>query len=442
MPQQEISLTPGSLCQQWTRQQLDEATERFSADRKIYSGQFADIYRGQKGDRVYAIKWLKEMDGDQTDRLHSFFQTEAQITFRCAHPNLLPLLGFCLESGHRCLIYHYMQNGSLDAALQEDTGDVLSWEKRLAVAAGLLQAVSHLHEVGLFHGNIKSSNVFLDDTFSPKLGHSGPRFCPDPSASYTQMKTQDLQRHQAYLPDTYMRRGQLTAQTDIFSVGVVLAELLTGYKSYDKGREPIYLKDLILKEMEQAKVCVESAGDKKEPAEHLCAREVAQKHADVRPGRPPGSAAFYLACAACLCLSKKKVLLSEVIDLIEKAENEFKTSSRESKEEMSSWNVPEESDEAIFPGCAQLRGAAPSCHSPPKAYGVSDCLNLRSTCHMEASEILTRRPCELDESGQYFLSPGGIWCDLESDLTSSKAATSASTNGHATNHHFSDLNSP
>ncbi|KAM5148025.1 interleukin-1 receptor-associated kinase-like 2 [Mantella aurantiaca] len=435
IPQQEISLALGSSCQQWTPRQLDEITDKFSIDRKIYCGQFADIYMGQKADRTYAVKRLKEVDGEQTDRLHSFFQTEAQITFRCNHPCLLPLLGFCLESGHRCLVTRFMRNGSLDAALHGAGPHFLSWERRLAVAAGLLQAVHHLHAANLFHGNIKSSNVFLDEDFSPKLGHSGPRFVPDTSANYTQVKTQDLQKYQPYLPDSYLRSGQLTAQTDIFSAGVVLAEILTGLKPSDNSRDPAYLKDVVVKEVEEARRSGEPAGAKN--AESAGAKAVLEKHADAKPGRAPEEAGLYLALAVCLCLTKKKVLLSEVSAMIQKAEGGLK----ESREETSSMNVPEESDfeESLSPRCAPRE---PPSLPPSGAFGALQRVNRRTPRRLQSGETPARSPCELDESGSYLLSPEGVWRDLGEEPPSWHTQAGPSARGHVGDPRCPELNSP
>ncbi|XP_063797339.1 interleukin-1 receptor-associated kinase-like 2 [Pseudophryne corroboree] len=423
IPQQEISLTPGTACQHWTLQQLNQATDKFSTDRKIHSGQFADVFVGRKADTVYAIKRLKEPDSEQTDGLHSFFHTEAQISFRCKHHNLLPLLGFCLENKHFCLIHQFMKNGSLDTALQEAGSHTLSWEKRLRIATGLLQAVHHLHESGIFHGNIRSSNVLLDEDLSPKLGHSRPSLCTDRSASYTQMKTCELQRYQPYLSDSFLRSGQLTAHTDIFSSGVVLAEILTGLKACDKSRDPAYLKDLVFLEMEQAKMWVEARSNKMESAEFVCAKEISTKYVDTRPGKLQRGATFYLASAVCLCLTKKRVQLSEVLVMVEKAEDAFRTPIKEPQVEMTSMNIPEESDESLSLGYAEGE-AAEQPISSSNARRVLDCTSIPGTKHYPAaSEVSNRSPCELDESGNYLLSPGGSWYDQGSEPTSSQPST-------------------
>ncbi|XP_075687966.1 interleukin-1 receptor-associated kinase-like 2 isoform X2 [Rhinoderma darwinii] len=397
IPQQEISLSVNASCQHWTKLQLDEATDRFSVDRIIHSGQFADVFVGWKGDNMFAIKRLKEVHMEQSDRTDSFYQTEAQIGFRCRHPNLLKLLGFCLETGHHYLIYRLMKKGSLDVVLQKAGSCVLGWEKRLAIAAGLLQCVDHLHKAGIFHGNIKSSNVFLDEDFTAKLGHAGARFCPDRSANYTNVKTYELQRFQPYLPDGYLRSGQLTAQTDIFSCGVVLAELLTGLKPIDKDRDPTYLKDLILTEVAQVNLKMESDSHRIKSVDLLGAIEISQKYTDKRLERLARSSAIHWASAVCLCLTKKRTLLSEVITMMEKAEESFTAPVTESQEEMSSVNIPEESDESL--SISYARGEAVEQSS-------SSSISVPDTAYCPAhNEVLKRSPCELDESGSFDFYP-------------------------------------
>ncbi|KAG8534654.1 hypothetical protein GDO81_018924 [Engystomops pustulosus] len=74
---------------------------------------------GRRGDCVYAIKRVKEVRAEPSDKTESFYEKEAQIGFRCHHPNLLKLLGFCTEDGHHHLIHRFMTGGSLDVVLQK-----------------------------------------------------------------------------------------------------------------------------------------------------------------------------------------------------------------------------------------------------------------------------------------------------------------------------------
>ncbi|XP_053576748.1 interleukin-1 receptor-associated kinase-like 2 [Bombina bombina] len=352
IPQQECNAFINGSCQPWTREEVEAATNRFSCANVLHQGEFADVFTGRKANKVYAIKRLKEMEHDQQNRVQCFFYTEAQISFRCRHSNLLELLGFCVEDRCQCLIYEFMANGSLDAALQQSTFHFLSWDRRLGIAYGILRAICHLHEAGIFHGNIKSSNVFLDENFSPRLGHSGLRFSPEKFASYRQAKSRDLQRFQPYLPDRFLRSGQLDGQTDIFSLGVVLAELLTGLRACEEGRTPVYLKDLIMEESEMGKSAVECSEkwSEEKNKELQCVQRLSQKYLDHRAGKIPENAAFCFATAVNLCLTKKKPLLLEVCRMIERANHHYREW-REGREQHKgfqkelSTNVPEESDD-------------------------------------------------------------------------------------------------
>ncbi|OCT85763.1 interleukin 1 receptor associated kinase 2 L homeolog isoform X1 [Xenopus laevis] len=406
IPQQEESSFPKGLCKMWTQKDVDDATDGFCSNKIVHEGEFADIYMGYKGGKQYAIKRLKRVEGEEQKKMSSFFQTEAQISFRCCHANILPLLGFCVEGDCSCLINQFMMNGSLDVALQQSQNHILNWERRLRVALGFLKAVQHLHNNNILHGNIKSSNIFLDGNLLPKLGHSGLRFCPDKHAVYTQAKSKDLQIHQPYLPDSFFRNGQLTVQTDLFSCGVVLAEILTGLKACDRFRNPVYLKDLFLEEMERAKEYLDLDGkqaDHKSP-ESLCSRQISSKYTDSRAGLLSNNVAFSLSFAACLCLTKKKPLLPEIYTLVEKAEQ----CSRDCQN--LSLNVPEESDFEESLSFEPTEGAIfklPSSFSQG-SWSMEDKYQKNRYPKTENRDV-DRTPCESDDSTPNELKTSGSW---------------------------------
>ncbi|NWQ82486.1 IRAK2 protein, partial [Columbina picui] len=252
-----------------------------------------------------------------------FFHTEVQICFRCCHVNILQLLGFSVETGLHCLIYPYLRNGSLQDKLQcRDDSAPLTWEMRISISVGLIRAVEYLHNSGILHGNIKSSNVLLDENFTPKLGHSGLRlYSADKKSECAVMKTKVLQASLTYLPEDFVRHGQLTAKVDVFSCGVVLAEILTGIKALDEGRHPIYLKDMIADEIQTAK---ESSYSQVKNVEKLAAKEICCKYLDRNAGHLLEEVAIDFASAICFCLRKKNSSIAEVLEIMEMAENKLR----------------------------------------------------------------------------------------------------------------------
>ncbi|NXI39911.1 IRAK2 protein, partial [Galbula dea] len=408
-PQQETmtDLPSGSLL--WTQREVTNATNGFSDKSRICEGTFADVYKGQRNNVVYVIKRLKEMECTSPNSTQRFFHTEVQICFRCCHVNILQLLGFSVETGLHCLIYPYLPNGSLQNKLQcQDDSAPLTWEMRLSISIGLIRAVTYLHNFGILHGNIKSSNVLLDENFTPKLGHSGLRlYSADKKSEYAVMKTKVLQASLTYLPEDFIRHGQLTQKVDIFSSGVVLAEILTGIKALDEGRHPIYLKDMIADEIHLAK---ESSCSKVKDVEKLAAKEICGKYLDRKAGHLLEEVAVDFASAICLCLRKKNSSVAEVLEVMEMAENKLRehyfcggsTSG-------CSMNTPEETDDEITSlstdvpseggnneGSTQpvvLRSAHP--HSPLVGAVSPDIY----------CEQMSRVPCESDESSSFMWNP-------------------------------------
>ncbi|XP_050169053.1 interleukin-1 receptor-associated kinase-like 2 isoform X2 [Myiozetetes cayanensis] len=400
-------LPSGSLL--WAQKEVADATNGFSDKNRICEGTFADVYQGQRNNVLYAIKRLKELECTSPDSTQRFFHTEVQICFRCCHINILQLLGFSVETGLHCLIYPYLSNGSLQNKLQcHDDYAPLTWEMRISISVGVIRAVEYLHNFGILHGNIKSSNVLLDENFTPKLGHSGLRLhSADKKSEYAVMKTKVLQASLTYLPEDFIRHGKLTEKVDIFSCGVVLAEVLSGLKALDESRHTIYLKDMIADEIQTAK---ESSHSKVKTLEKLAANEICCKYLDRKAGHLPEEVAVAFASAICLCLRKKSSNIAEVLEVMEMAENKL----REhyicgSSTSGFSMNTPEETDDET----ASLSMDVPSAVGNKEESAQAVILSSTSPCAppMGAAAPDTycghtsRVPCESDESSSFIWNP-------------------------------------
>ncbi|NXB79799.1 IRAK2 protein, partial [Donacobius atricapilla] len=419
-PQQETmgDLPSGSLL--WTQREIANATNSFSDKNRICEGTFADVYKGQRNNMVFIIKRLKEastapfsrrgcLECTSPNSTQRFFHTEVQICFRCCHINILQLLGFSVETGLHCLIYPYLPNGSLQNKLQcHNDSAPLTWEMRISISIGVVRAVEYLHNFGILHGNIKSSNVLLDENFTPKLGHSGLRLhSPDKKSEYAMMKTKVLQASLTYLPEDFVRHGQLTEKVDIFSCGVVLAEILTGIKALDEDRHPIYLKDMIADEIQTAK---ESSHSKVKNLEKLAAKEICCKYLDRKAGHLLEEVAVDFASAVCLCLRKKNSNIAEVLEIMEMAENKLKEHYIcGSSTSGFSMNTPEETDDET----ASLSMDVPSAEGNKEESTQAAVLTSSSpsvpflgavapdTCGIYVSRV----PCESDESSSFIWNP-------------------------------------
>lgn len=189
----------------------------------------------------------------------------------------------------------------------------------------------------------------LDQNLTPKLAHPMAHLCPvNKRSKYTVMKTHLFQASVAYLPEDFIRVGQLTKRVDIFSCGIVLAEVLTGIPAMDNNRSPVYLKDLLLSEIPSstASLCSRKTG-----VENVMAKEICQKYLEKGAGRLPEDCAKALATAACLCLRKRNISLQEVRGSVAAVEERLRgwetllPWSGLSEGTGSSSNTPEETDD-------------------------------------------------------------------------------------------------
>ncbi|KAL1789519.1 interleukin-1 receptor-associated kinase-like 2 isoform X1 [Sigmodon hispidus] len=349
VPKQEKLLSlPGDKLF-WSEADVIQATEDFDQTHQISEGTFADIYQGQRHGVAFAFKKIKEMEGSSPGSMDRFLQAEMQLCLRCCHPNVLPLLGFCTGRRFNSLIYPYMANGSLQDRLQtKGNSDLLPWPPRASICLGLLLAVEYLHSLDIIHSNVKSANVLLDQHLNPKLAHPLAHPCSaDKKTKYTVMKTHLFQASAAYLPENFIRVGQLTKQVDIFSCGIVLAEVLTGIPAMDKDRSPVYLKDLLLSEIPSSTASIYS---RKTGVGKEVAKEIYQKHLDRRAGLLPEACAETWATAVCLCLRRRNASLEEARVSMAGVEEQLRGQlslpwSRVSEGTGLSSNTPEETDD-------------------------------------------------------------------------------------------------
>ncbi|CAN6311641.1 unnamed protein product [Urochloa humidicola] len=212
--------------------QLIEATNGFSAGSMVGSGGFGEVFKAtlKDGSRV-AIKKLIHLSY-QGDRE---FTAEMETLGKIKHRNLVPLLGYCKIGEERLLVYEYMSHGSLEDALHGPGAMRLPWERRRRVARGAARGLCFLHHnciPHIIHRDMKSSNVLLDGDMEARVADFGMARLI--SALDTHLSVSTLAGTPGYVPLEYYQSFRCTAKGDVYSLGVVFLELLTGRRPTDK----------------------------------------------------------------------------------------------------------------------------------------------------------------------------------------------------------------
>ncbi|RDX74769.1 Cold-responsive protein kinase 1, partial [Mucuna pruriens] len=161
------------------------------------------------------------------------FLTEIKTIANVKHPNLVELVGCCVQETNRILVYEYLENNSLDHALLGTRGANvrLDWRKRSSICMGTARGLAFLHEElvpHIVHRDIKASNILLDRDFNPKIGDFGlAKLFPD---DITHISTR-IAGTTGYLAPEYAMGGQLTMKADVYSFGVLILEIISGKSS-------------------------------------------------------------------------------------------------------------------------------------------------------------------------------------------------------------------
>ncbi|XP_057961386.1 cysteine-rich receptor-like protein kinase 44 isoform X2 [Malania oleifera] len=203
------------------------ATNDFSDANKLGQGGFGSVYKGKLSNgQDIAVKRLAQ----HSARGEQEFKNEVVLLARLQHRNLVRLLGFCFEGRERLLIYEYMPNGSLDHFIFDPAKcRQLNWERRYTIICGIAQGILYLHEdspLRIIHHDLKAGNVLLDGGMNPKIADFGMArlFLVGVSKGNTKRIAGTF----GYMPPEYLKYGQFSMKTDVFSFGVLILEIISG----------------------------------------------------------------------------------------------------------------------------------------------------------------------------------------------------------------------
>ncbi|KAK4795504.1 hypothetical protein SAY86_027830 [Trapa natans] len=162
-----------------------------------------------------------------------------QALGRVRHPNLVPILGFYAgPRGEKLLIHPFYRFGNLAEFIRDGGGETLNWSTVYNISICITKALDHLH-MGLprpiIHGNLKSKNVLLDRHQRPYISDFGLLSLLNGASGQHMLEASSAQGYKA--PELIKVRDA-NERSDVYSLGVIFLELLTGKEPVNENAAP------------------------------------------------------------------------------------------------------------------------------------------------------------------------------------------------------------
>ncbi|CAL2240451.1 unnamed protein product [Prunus armeniaca] len=225
-----------------------KATNDFSSSNKLGEGGFGPVYKGTLiGGKEIAVKRLSKNSGQGMIE----FKNEVKLIARLQHRNLVKLLGCCVQEEEKILIYEFMPNKSFDFFIfsmvlsdanhmafnlkfssDQEGQRLLDWPTCFHIIGGIARGLLYLHQdsrLRIIHRDLKASNILLDNSMNPKISDFGlaKTFGSDQSRGNTNRVVGTF----GYISPEYAVDGIFSMKSDVFSVGVILLEMLSRKKN-------------------------------------------------------------------------------------------------------------------------------------------------------------------------------------------------------------------
>lgn len=201
--------------------------DRFKVKAKLGSGNQGSVYLciDPQLQRKVAIKVLDSnlLDGDSGDQA---FLQEAQSISQIQHPNIVSIYDMGKFKGRPYLVFEYVEGKLLTSFLE---GGESSPQQSLDIMEGILSGVEQVHQKGIVHRDLKPANIILNEELMPKIMDFGIARIIRGKAGHDVALTGTPR----YMAPEYITKGEVSPQADVFALGAIFYELLTGVRVFN-----------------------------------------------------------------------------------------------------------------------------------------------------------------------------------------------------------------
>lgn len=217
---------------------------------RIARGGYGEVYQGKFDGSAVAIKELF-FNEKEAEKITNKFHEEAHTLHRLSHPRIVRLYGITKEPC--ALVMEFMPLGSLDKVLRQQK---LSYQQKLRIGLDIALGLKYLHEKGITHRDLKSLNILLEEKegqYRAKLADFGLAESKQVSRLRSQLSSRPKGSTLWLAPELSVRGAKTNDASDIYSVGVVLWELMSERFPFEDEEQldmvPVWIRDGIREEI-------------------------------------------------------------------------------------------------------------------------------------------------------------------------------------------------
>ncbi|GAV79492.1 Pkinase_Tyr domain-containing protein [Cephalotus follicularis] len=203
----------------------------------IWKSNYGTLYKAllQRNNTVRLLRFLRPVC---TARVKDFSDV-IQLLGCIRHPNLVPLLGFYVgPRGEKLLVYPFYKRGNLAEFIRDGNDESHKWINIIRISNGIAKGLDYLHtgfQNPIIHGNLKSKNILLDRSYQPYISDCGLHLLLYPTAGQEMLEASAAEGYKA--PEL-IKIKDASEETDIYSFGIILLELLSGKEPINENPTP------------------------------------------------------------------------------------------------------------------------------------------------------------------------------------------------------------
>ena len=205
----------------------DIIDNKYRVIREVGSGGMANVYRAinMSSRKVVAVKMLKEEYLNDQEFLRRF-EREARASLELSHENIVRAYGVGEDNGIPYIVLEYVEGKTLKELIRESPGGHLSVQQAIGICSQVLDALSYAHAHGIIHRDVKPQNVIVTNRGKAKLADFG--IAREVTASTVTFSGKNVVGSVHYISPEQAKGLPATAESDIYSTGISLYEMLTG----------------------------------------------------------------------------------------------------------------------------------------------------------------------------------------------------------------------